>query len=141
MRALHAAGARVVIADLLDDDAGALAAELGDRALARPPRRHVRGELGGRGRGHPSTAFGTVDVLVNNAGIANAGPIDHYPLAKWDAVIAVNLTGVFLGVQAVVPDDEGGRPRVDRQHLVGRGHARRLPACTATWPRSSACAG
>ena len=48
-------------------------------------------------------AFGTVDVLVNNAGIANAGPIDHYPRAKWDAVIAVNLTGVFLGVQAVVP--------------------------------------
>ena len=42
-------------------------------------------------------------MLVNNAGIANAGPIDHYPRAKWDAVIAVNLTGVFLGVQAVVP--------------------------------------
>ncbi|KQY24399.1 3-alpha-hydroxysteroid dehydrogenase [Cellulomonas sp. Root485] len=100
-RALHGAGASVVIADLLDDDAAALAADLGDRALAThldvtsPESWAATVEAA-------LAAFGTVDVLVNNAGIANAGPIDHYPLAKWDAVIAVNLTGVFLGVQAVV---------------------------------------
>lgn len=101
-RALHAAGASVVLADLRDDDAAALAAELGDRALAahldvtseESWASVVAGTL---------AAFGAVDVLVNNAGIANAGPIDHYPKAKWDAVIAVNLTGVFLGAQAVVP--------------------------------------
>ena len=52
-RALHAAGASVVIADLLDDDAGRLAADLGDRALGHAPGRHVAGELGGHGRGHP----------------------------------------------------------------------------------------
>ncbi|WP_456846991.1 SDR family NAD(P)-dependent oxidoreductase, partial [Cellulomonas sp. P5_C6] len=100
--ALHAAGASVVLADLRDDDAAALAAELGGRALAahldvtseESWASVVAGTL---------AAFGTVDVLVNNAGIANAGPIDHYPKAKWDAVIAVNLTGVFLGAQAVVP--------------------------------------
>src|SRR4051794_31571612 len=76
-RALHAAGARVVIADLLDHEAGALAAELGDRALAlhldvtsqESWASVVEATLG---------AFGAVDVLVNNAGIANAGPIDHY---------------------------------------------------------------
>lgn len=101
-RALHAEGASVVIADLLGDDAYALSAELGDRALAThldvtSPESWAATVEATR------AAFGTVDVLVNNAGIANAGPIDHYPLAKWDAVIAVNLTGVFLGVQAVVP--------------------------------------
>ena len=101
-RALHAEGASVVIADLLDADAGALAAELGDRALAA----HLdvtSQESWAAAVEATRAAFGTVDVLVNNAGIANAGPIDHYPRAKWDAVIAVNLTGVFLGVQAVVP--------------------------------------
>ena len=49
------------------------------------------------------SAFGSLDVLVNNAGIANAAPIEHLTLAKWNAVIAVNLTGVFLGCRAVVP--------------------------------------
>ncbi|NUU18192.1 glucose 1-dehydrogenase [Cellulomonas humilata] len=101
-RALHAAGASVVIADLADDAAAALAAELGDRALAV----HLdvtSPESWADAVDRTLAAFGAVDVLVNNAGIANAGPIDHYPLAKWDAVIAVNLTGVFLGAQAVVP--------------------------------------
>jgi 3alpha(or 20beta)-hydroxysteroid dehydrogenase len=101
-RALHGAGARVVIGDLLDDDAAALAAELGDRALATHLDVTSPESWAATVEAAVST-FGTVDVLVNNAGIANAGPIDHYPLAKWDAVIAVNLTGVFLGVQAVVP--------------------------------------
>lgn len=102
VRALHAAGASVVVADLVDDAAGALATELGDRALA--VHLDVTSPESWAGTvDRTLTAFGAVDVLVNNAGIANAGPIDHYPLAKWDAVIAVNLTGVFLGAQAVVP--------------------------------------
>jgi 3alpha(or 20beta)-hydroxysteroid dehydrogenase len=101
-RALHAAGASVVVADLTDESATALAAELGDRALAT--HLDVTSQESWAATVEAALdAFGSVDVLVNNAGIANAGPIDHYPLAKWDAVIAVNLTGVFLGVQAVVP--------------------------------------
>ena len=137
-RALHAEGASVVIADLLDADAGALAAELGDRALAT--HLDVTSQESWAATVEATlAAFGTVDVLVNNAGIANAGPIDHYPLAKWDAVIAVNLTGVFLGVQAVVPT----------MKAAGRGSIMNIssvegmlggPICTATWPRSSACA-
>ena len=100
--ALHAAGASVVVADLTDEAATALAAELGDRALAT--HLDVTSQESWAATVEAALdAFGSVDVLVNNAGIANAGPIDHYPLAKWDAVIAVNLTGVFLGVQAVVP--------------------------------------
>ncbi len=102
VRALHAAGARVVVADILDDAGAALAAELGDRAL------FVHLDVTDEGQWEAAveasvTAFGGIDVLVNNAGIANAAPIEHLTTAKWDAVIAVNLTGTFFGCRAVVP--------------------------------------
>lgn len=102
VRALHAAGAAVVVADLLDDEGAALAADLGDRA--RHERLDVTDERAWeRVVGATVAAFGGLDVLVNNAGIANSAPIEHYTTAKWDAVIAVNLTGTFLGCRAVVP--------------------------------------
>jgi 2-dehydro-3-deoxy-L-rhamnonate dehydrogenase (NAD+) len=47
---------------------------------------------------------GGVDVLVNNAGIAGvAAPVASYPLAEWRRIMAVNLDGVFLCCQAVLP--------------------------------------
>ncbi len=39
--------------------------------------------------------FGTIDVLVNNAGIQHVSPIEDFPEEKWDAIIAVNLTAAF----------------------------------------------
>ncbi|WP_350348954.1 glucose 1-dehydrogenase [Agromyces sp. G08B096] len=101
-RALHAAGANVLIADVLDDEGAALAVELGDRARFR--HLDVTDESAWADVvAKTLEEFGSVDVLVNNAGIANAAPIEHFTLAKWDAVIAVNLTGTFLGCRAVVP--------------------------------------
>jgi 3alpha(or 20beta)-hydroxysteroid dehydrogenase len=100
VRALHEAGARVVVADLLEVEGAALAAELGDRV--RFDRLDVTDEQAWDAVVAGTVdAWGGLDVLVNNAGIANAGPIEHYPRAKWDAVIAVNLTGVYLGCRAV----------------------------------------
>ncbi|MGN8114523.1 SDR family NAD(P)-dependent oxidoreductase [Labrys sp. 22185] len=46
---------------------------------------------------------GRIDVLVNNAGIIAYEPLDELDLAAWQRVIAVNQTGVFLGMRAVVP--------------------------------------
>ena len=46
---------------------------------------------------------GTIDILVNNAGLQYVAPIDDYPLAKWNQLIAVLLTGPFLFTQAVLP--------------------------------------
>jgi 3-hydroxybutyrate dehydrogenase len=47
--------------------------------------------------------FGSVDVLVNNAGIQHVSPIEEFPIEKWDAIIAINLSSVFHAIRAVVP--------------------------------------
>ena len=47
-------------------------------------------------------AFGTVDVWVNNAGIESRYPTHELPLEEWEKVLAVNLTGVFLGSKAAL---------------------------------------
>lgn len=102
VRALHAAGARIVIADILEDAGNALAAELGDRAhfVSLDVTDEAQWVLAVEAA---VQRFGTIDVLVNNAGIANAAPIEHLSTEKWNAVIAVNLTGTFFGCRAVVP--------------------------------------
>jgi len=47
--------------------------------------------------------FGSVDILVNNAGIQNVAPIEDFPPAKWDQIIAINLTSAFHTIRAAVP--------------------------------------
>src|SRR3954447_1400520 len=49
------------------------------------------------------TTFGSVDVLVNNAGIQFVSPIEDFPVEKWDAIIAINLTSAFHAIRAAVP--------------------------------------
>jgi len=47
--------------------------------------------------------FGSVDVLVNNAGIQHVAPIEEFPIDKWDAIIAINLSAAFHAIRAAVP--------------------------------------
>jgi 3-hydroxybutyrate dehydrogenase len=47
--------------------------------------------------------FGSVDVLVNNAGIQYVAPTESFPVDRWDAVLAINLSGVFHTIRAVLP--------------------------------------
>lgn len=56
----------------------------------------------------------TVDVLVANAGIASAAPVHRIDLDDWERLMAVNATGVFLSVQAVLP----GMQTRDRGRIV-----------------------
>ena len=46
-------------------------------------------------------AFGRIDILVNNAGYRVRAPLEDLPRSEWDAMVATNLTGVFLFSQAV----------------------------------------
>jgi 3-hydroxybutyrate dehydrogenase len=47
--------------------------------------------------------FGALDVLVNNAGIQHVAPIEEFPVERWDAVIAINLSSAFHTIRAAVP--------------------------------------
>ncbi len=48
--------------------------------------------------------LGKVDVLVNNAGIQHVEAIETFPIPKWDAIIAINLSSAFHATRAVVPE-------------------------------------
>ena len=47
--------------------------------------------------------FGGVDILINNAGIQHVAPIEEFPVDKWDAIIAINLTSAFHTVRTALP--------------------------------------
>jgi 3-hydroxybutyrate dehydrogenase len=48
-------------------------------------------------------AFGSVDVLVNNAGIQFVSPVEEFPTAKWEQIIAINLSAAFYAIRAALP--------------------------------------
>jgi len=48
-------------------------------------------------------AFGSLDVLVNNAGIQHVANIEDFPIDRWDAIIAINLSSSFHTIRAAIP--------------------------------------
>src|ERR1700758_2041510 len=47
--------------------------------------------------------LGSVDIVVANAGIQHVAPIEEFPVEKWDAIIAINLSSAFHAIRAAVP--------------------------------------
>jgi 3-hydroxybutyrate dehydrogenase len=47
--------------------------------------------------------LGSVDIVVNNAGIQHTAPVDEFPEDRWDAVISINLSSNFHAIKAVLP--------------------------------------
>lgn len=100
-RMLVREGAKVVIGDILDDEGAALAEELGDSA------RYVHLDVTSAEdwQAAVDTAvsdFGTLNVLVNNAGIVQVAPLKTLDVTRWQKVLDVNLTGPMLGIKAVI---------------------------------------
>ncbi|MEI7626070.1 MAG: SDR family NAD(P)-dependent oxidoreductase [Actinomycetota bacterium] len=46
---------------------------------------------------------GRLDGLVNNAGITTSGPVEEMPLVKWDEILNINVTGMFLTTRSAIP--------------------------------------
>ncbi|HEY8478459.1 MAG TPA: glucose 1-dehydrogenase [Spirillospora sp.] len=98
-RALAAEGAAVVIGDVLDEQGGAVADDIGD--AARYVHLDVRSPDDWASAVDTAVGeFGRLDVLFNNAGIVNGASINRFKLDKWREIIDVNLTGPFLGIRA-----------------------------------------
>ena len=53
--------------------------------------------------GAAESAFGQVDILVNNAGIQHVAPVESFPVDRWDAIIAINLSSAFHTTRLVLP--------------------------------------
>ena len=53
--------------------------------------------------GNALEIFGGVDILVNNAGIQHVAPVDEFPVAKWDQILAINLSASFHTVRLALP--------------------------------------
>ncbi|MCU1693984.1 MAG: family oxidoreductase [Mycobacterium sp.] len=99
-RGFVAEGANVVIADVLEQEGRTLARELGDRAMFS--RLDVTNENDWDAAVTAAeAAFGTVSVLINNAGIVRFGVIEETEPATWRQVLEINLTGSYLGIRAV----------------------------------------
>jgi 3-hydroxybutyrate dehydrogenase len=47
--------------------------------------------------------LGGVDILVNNAGIQHTAPVEEFPIEKWEAIIAINLSAAFYAIRAALP--------------------------------------
>jgi 3-hydroxybutyrate dehydrogenase len=106
-RALAREGANVVIngfgdAAEIEQLRAAIESEFGVRALYSPADMTKPAEIAEMIRTAEKT-FGSVDILVNNAGIQHVSPIEEFPIEKWDAIIAINLSSAFHAIRAAVP--------------------------------------
>lgn len=63
--------------------------------------------------------FGSLDILINNAGIQFVSPVEEFPIEKWDAIIAINLSSAFHTTRAAVPG------------MKARKHGRIINLCSA----------
>jgi 3-oxoacyl-[acyl-carrier protein] reductase len=98
-------GVHVAIIDVRQEEAAATA-----RALGGPEARCLAliGDVSQAGRVRDMMrealdTFGRIDFLVNNAAVSTRCPMEDLPEADWDRVLAVNLKGTFLCIQAVLP--------------------------------------
>lgn len=106
-RAFAGAGANIVLNGMgeaadVEKERLAIEREFAVKAIYSPADMAKPSEIAGLIALGEAT-FGAVDILVNNAGVQHVSPIEEFPLEKWDAVIAINLSAAFHAIRAAVP--------------------------------------
>lgn len=107
-REFAALGANVVLVARTSSDVDRIAAEIGDKALA------LTGDVGDRRDVDAAVQatidkFGTLDILINNAGALNPiGPLADMDADDWNNVMNININGVFYGIKAALPHMKNG---------------------------------
>lgn len=102
-RAFATAGAKVVLGDVLLEEVEALATELGNDNALGVKLDVSKTEDWTAAVDDALKKFGRIDALVNNAGILRFSDIVDCSDEEWEQVIAVNLSGTFKGIRAVIP--------------------------------------
>ncbi len=106
-RAMAAEGASVMIngfgaADAVEAERAKIEADFGVRCAYSPADMTKPDEIAAMIALAEQT-FGSVDVLINNAGIQHVDPVENFPLEKWDQIIAINLSSAFHAIRAALP--------------------------------------
>ncbi|GGR67162.1 glucose 1-dehydrogenase [Streptomyces roseolus] len=115
-----AAGANVVVTDVLDEDGAATAEALGERA--RFLHHDVTSEEEWAAAvAHAVAEFGGLHGLVNNAGISTGALLETESVEHFRKVLDINLTGVFIGMKAAIPamKEAGGGSIVNISSAAG----------------------
>ena len=112
-------GAKVVLADILEEEGAALVADIGDNA--RFQKLDVTSEADWAALVTATlSAFGRIEILINNAGVSGSHP-DLLNSDTWDEQMNVNARGVFLGMRSVIPkmQEAGGGSIVNISSISG----------------------
>ncbi|MFV0662689.1 3-hydroxybutyrate dehydrogenase [Denitromonas sp.] len=98
-----AAGSKVAIADINMDAARQVVAELGEERAMAVAMDVTDEDAVNVGVQAVVDRWGTVDVLVSNAGVQIVHPVEEFPFAAWKKMLAIHLDGAFLTTRAVLP--------------------------------------
>ncbi|WP_326787172.1 SDR family NAD(P)-dependent oxidoreductase [Streptomyces sp. NBC_00151] len=117
-RLFAAEGARVVVADVLDDQGQELAEEIGAHYVHLDVSQEADWTAA---VASAKAAYGRIDGLVNNAGILRFNALVDTPLAEFLQIVQVNQVGVFLGIKTLAPEitEAGGGTIVNTASFTG----------------------
>jgi 3-hydroxybutyrate dehydrogenase len=106
-RAMAAQGANVTINGFgdkaaIEKERSGIEKEFGVKAVYSPADMTKPADIADMVKTAEKT-FGSLDVLVNNAGIQFVAPIEDFPIDKWDQILAINLSAAFHAIRAAVP--------------------------------------
>ncbi|WP_010543664.1 3-hydroxybutyrate dehydrogenase [Sphingomonas elodea] len=106
-KALAAEGANVLIngfgdAEAIEKERAALAEASGGKALYDAADMTKPDQIAAM-VARAEAEFGAVDIAISNAGIQHVAPIDEFPIEKWDAILAINLSSTFHLMRAAIP--------------------------------------